>query len=141
VELLDLPLIRILLDHGIIPVCAGGGGIPVIRDERSELRGMEAVVDKDLTAALLAESVDADALLLLTDVAAVQEGFGTPEARPIRAATPAGMRARSFPAGSMGPKIEAACRFAEATGNPAMIGRLADASRLLSGETGTCVAG
>ena len=141
VELLELPLIRTLLDHGIIPVCAGGGGIPVIRDERSELRGVEAVVDKDLTAALLARSVDADALLLLTDVPAVQEGFGTPAARPIRAATAAEMRGRSFPAGSMGPKIEAACRFAEATGNPAMIGRLGDASRLLSGEAGTRVAG
>jgi carbamate kinase len=138
-ELLDLPLIRVLLDHGIIPVCAGGGGIPVIRDERSELRGVEAVVDKDLAAALLAESVDADALLLLTDVPAVQEGFGTPEARPIRAATPAGMRARSFPAGSMGPKIEAACRFAEATGRPAAIGQLTDAPRLLTGTAGTLI--
>jgi carbamate kinase len=141
VELLELPLIRTLLDHGIIPVCAGGGGIPVIRDERSELRGVEAVVDKDLAAALLARSVDADALLLLTDVPAVQEQFGTPAAQPIRAATAAEMRGRSFPAGSMGPKIEAACRFAEATGNPAMIGRLGDASRLLSGEAGTRVAG
>jgi len=139
VELLDLPLIRILLDHGVVPVCAGGGGIPVIRDERSELRGVEAVVDKDLSAALLAESVGADALLLLTDVPAVQEGFGTPAARPVRAATAAGLRARSFPAGSMGPKIEAACRFTEATGNPAMIGRLADAPRLVSGEAGTRV--
>ena len=141
VELLELPLIRTLLDHGIIPVCAGGGGIPVIRDERSELRGVEAVVDKDLAAALLARSVDADALLLLTDVPAVQEEFSTSAARPIRAATAAEMRGRSFPAGSMGPKIEAACRFAEATGNPAMIGRLGDASRLLSGEAGTRVAG
>ena len=109
----------------------------MIRDERSELRGVEAVVDKDLTAALLAESVDADALLLLTDVECVQDGYGTPAAHPIRSATCAELRARSFPAGSMGPKIEAACRFAEATGNPAMIGRLADASRLLSGEAGT----
>ncbi|HEX6855970.1 MAG TPA: carbamate kinase [Streptosporangiaceae bacterium] len=141
VELLDLPLIRVLLDHGIIPVCAGGGGIPVIRDDRSELRGVEAVVDKDLAAALLAESVDADALLLLTDVECVQDGYGTPASHPIRSATCAELRARSFPAGSMGPKIEAACRFADATGNPAMIGRLSDAPRLLTGETGTCVAG
>jgi carbamate kinase len=139
VELLDLPLVRTMLDHGIIPVCAGGGGIPVIRDERSELRGVEAVVDKDLAAALLAESVDADALLLLTDVPAVQEGFGTPAARPIRAATATELRARSFPAGSMGPKIEAACRFAEATGRPAAIGQLADAPRLLTGAAGTLI--
>jgi carbamate kinase len=139
VELLDLPLIRVLLDHGIIPVCAGGGGIPVIRDERAELHGVEAVVDKDLTAALLAEAVDADVLLLLTDVAAVQDGFGTPAARPIRVATPGEMRARPFPAGSMGPKIEAACRFAEATGRPAAIGQLTDAARLLTREAGTVI--
>lgn len=137
--LLDLPLIRVLLDHGIIPVCSGGGGIPVVRDPSGDLRGVEAVVDKDLTAALLAECVDADALLLLTDVEAVQDCYGTPVARPIRSATRAEMLARSFPAGSMGPKIEAACRFTEATGRPAMIGRLADASRLLSGEAGTCI--
>jgi carbamate kinase len=139
VELLDLPLIRVLLDHGIIPVCAGGGGIPVIRDERAELHGVEAVVDKDLTAALLAEAVDADALLLLTDMAAVRDGFGTPAARPIRVATPGEMRARPFPAGSMGPKIEAACRFAEATGRPAAIGQLTDAARLLTREAGTVI--
>jgi carbamate kinase len=138
-ELLELPLIRVLLDHSIIPVCAGGGGIPVIRDERAELHGVEAVVDKDLTAALLAEAVDADALLLLTDVAAVQDGFGTPAARPIRVATPGEMRARPFPAGSMGPKIEAACRFAEATGRPAAIGQLTDAARLLTREAGTVI--
>ena len=104
------------------------------------LRGVEAVVDKDLTAALLARALDADALLLLTDVAAVADGFGTPQARPIRRVTPAELRARSFPAGSMGPKIDAVCRFVEATGKPAAIGRLADAQALLTGEAGTCVA-
>ena len=96
-------------------------------------------MDKDLTTSLLARQLDADALLLLTDVAAVQDGHGTPQARPIRRATPAELRQRDFPAGSMGPKIDAACRFAEATGKPAAIGRLSDAQALLTGEAGTLV--
>jgi carbamate kinase len=111
----------------------------VVRDGAGTLHGVEAVVDKDLTAALLAQAVHADALLLLTDVEAVQDGFGTAQARPIRRSTPAGLRARSFPAGSMAPKIEAACRFVEATGKLAAIGQLADAQALLSQETGTVV--
>jgi carbamate kinase len=101
---------------------------------------VEAVVDKDLTASLLARELDADALLLLTDVAAVQDGYGTARARPIRRATPAELRTRDFPAGSMGPKIDAVCRFVEATGKPAAIGRLGDARALLTGEAGTLVA-
>ena len=134
----DLPAIRTLLGTGAIVVCAGGGGVPVVvRDGRA--CGVEAVVDKDLTASLLARELDADALLLLTDVAAVQDGYGTPQARPIRRATPAELRKRDFPAGSMGPKIEAVCRFSEATGKPAAIGRLADAEALLAGEAGTLI--
>ena len=82
-----------------------------------------------------------DALLLLTDVPAVMDGYGTPQARPIRRATPAELRARSFPAGSMGPKIEAVCRFVEATGGIAAIGRLDDAAALLDGTAGTLVTG
>jgi carbamate kinase len=110
----------------------------VVRDGRA--CGVEAVVDKDLTASLLGRELDADALLLLTDVAAVQDGYGTPQARPIRRATAAELRKRDFPAGSMGPKIEAVCRFTEATGNPAAIGRLADAEALLAQQTGTIIA-
>jgi carbamate kinase len=135
----DLPAIRTLLGTGAIVVCAGGGGVPVVvRDGRA--CGVEAVVDKDLTASLLARELDADALLLLTDVAAVQDGYGTPQALPIRRATPAELRKRDFPAGSMGPKIEAVCRFTEATGKPAAIGRLADAEALLAQQTGTIIA-
>jgi carbamate kinase len=104
-----------------------------------QYRGVEAVVDKDLTAALLAEAVGAGALLLLTDVAAVQEGYGTAHPRPLRQVTPGELRARSFPAGSMGPKVEAACRFAELTGGFAAIGRLDDAAALLAGAAGTIV--
>jgi len=137
-ELLELPTIRLLLDRQVIVVCSGGGGVPVAT-ANGGLHGVEAVVDKDLTAALLARELNADALLLLTDVAAVQDGYGTPRARPIRRATPAELRARAFPAGSMGPKIEAVCRFVEATGKPAAIGQLDDARALLAGEAGTLV--
>jgi carbamate kinase len=138
-ELVELPLIKVLLESGALVVCAGGGGIPVVADASGALRGVEAVVDKDLTSALLAGAVDADALMLLTDVDAVIDGFGTPEARPIRHATPSELRALSFPAGSMGPKVEAACRFVEATGRMAAIGRLDAAEALLDRTAGTIV--
>jgi len=100
------------------------------------VRGIEAVIDKGLAAALLARQTGADALLL-TDVDGVEDEFGTPHARPIRRATVGELRARTFPAGSMGPKVEAACRFAEATGGIAAIGRLRDAGALLDGQAGT----
>ena len=139
-ELLDLPLISELVRTGAIVVCAGGGGVPVTRDAAGFLRGAEAVVDKDLTAALLARVLHADALLLLTDVDCVQDQYGTQQARPIRLATPSVLRALQFPAGSMGPKIDAACRFVEATGAMAAIGRLDDAEALLYRKAGTIVA-
>jgi carbamate kinase len=138
-ELLDLPAIRTLLGTRAIVICAGGGGIPVVADGAGGTHGVEAVVDKDLTASLLARQLDADALLLLTDVAAVMDGYGTPQARPIRRATPAELRARVFPAGSMGPKADAVCRFVEATGKPAAIGRLGDAQALLAQQAGTVI--
>ena len=139
VELLDLPLICTLEGTGAVVICAGGGGVPVVRTDSGRLRGVEAVVDKDLTAALLAQGLGADALLLLTDVEAVEDGFGTPHAQPIHGASPGELRTRSFPAGSMGPKIEAVCRFVEATGKMAAIGRLADAQALLCRAAGTIV--
>ena len=120
-------------------ICSGGGGIPVVRGDDGTLHGAEAVVDKDLAAALLARELDADALLLLTDVDGVEVGFGTPQATPIRHTTAAELRAGSFPAGSMGPKVDAACRFVEATGRRAMIGRLQDAVELLEGTRGTII--
>jgi carbamate kinase len=134
----DLPAIRTLLGTGAIVVCAGGGGIP-IADGAGGIRGVEAVVDKDLTASLLARELHADALLLLTDVAAVMDGYGTPQSRPIRRITPAELRKRDFPAGSMGPKIEAVCRFVEETGKPAAIGQLSDAQALLTQQAGTVI--
>ncbi len=140
-ELMELPLIRQLVDSGALVVCAGGGGIPVVADASGTLRGVEAVVDKDLTAALLACAVNADALQLLTDVDAVIDGYGTPDARPIRRTTPAELRARSFPASSsMGPKVEA--WPAGSWRRPARwrrSGRLDAATALLHGEAGTAV--
>ena len=138
-RVIETRLIRLLLASGALVVCAGGGGVPVIRNEDGELEGVEAVVDKDLTASVLAEALEADALLVLTDVAEVQHDFGTSDARPITRATPAALRREQFPAGSMGPKVEAVCRFVELTGDMAAIGRLEDAAAILRGEAGTVV--
>jgi carbamate kinase len=138
-SIVEIGLIRRLFDAGVVVVCAGGGGVPVIRNDDAELEGVEAVVDKDATAALLAEALDADALLLLTDVATVEIGYGTLDARPITRTTPALLRAHPFPAGSMGPKVDAVCRFVEGTGGVAAIGALADAGAILAGTAGTLV--
>ncbi|WP_327381631.1 carbamate kinase [Streptomyces sp. NBC_01207] len=138
-RVVETRLIRLLLNSGAVAVCAGGGGVPVIRDERGQLTGVEAVVDKDLTAALLAEALDADALLLLTDVPHVSLRYGTPGAEPIGQTTPAALRAQQFPAGSMGPKVDAVCRFVELTGGMAAIGALEDARAILDGAAGTVV--
>lgn len=137
--IVELGTIRALVGDGAVVICSGGGGIPVVRAADGGLHGAEAVADKDLAAALLAREVGADALLLLTDVDGVELGFGTPGATLLRHTTVAELRAGSFPAGSMGPKVDAACRFVEATGRPAMIGRLEDAVELLAGTRGTIV--
>ena len=139
VAMVELATIERLLGQGALVICAGGGGIPVIRRPDGRLHGAEAVIDKDLAAALLATSLDADLLLILTDVAQVEVGYGTPDARPIGRTTPDELRALSFPAWLMGPKVEAACRFADATGRPAVIGRLGDAAELIAGRAGTVV--
>jgi len=138
-HILEVGTIRLLVEAGVIVVCAGGGGIPVAIDDSGAIRGVEAVVDKDLSASLLAVELDADALLLLTDVDAVVTGWGTPLARPVAEASPDALRALELPAGSMGPKAEAASRFAEATGRSAYIGALADAMAMLDGTAGTRV--
>jgi carbamate kinase len=141
IDIVELETIRLLLDAGVLVVCAGGGGIPVVAGPGAGLAGVEAVVDKDLSAALLAEKLNADFLLMLTDVPAVEAGWGTPEARAIRRTTPEEMRSMDFAAGSMGPKVEAACRFAELTGASAGIGRLDQAVAIVAGDAGTIVAG
>lgn len=138
-RVVETPLIRLLLSNGAIVVCAGGGGVPVIRNDTGRLEGVEAVVDKDLTASVLAQALDADALLILTDVPNVFRGFGTPDPEPIGRVTPAVLRAMDLPAGSMGPKVDAACRFVEITGGMAAIGRLEDAAAIVAGDAGTIV--
>jgi carbamate kinase len=138
-RIIELNAIRILVEAGALVVCTGGGGIPVAVDDAGTIRGVEAVIDKDLSAALLATDLRADALLMLTDIAAVETDWGTPAARPIRQATPEHLRRLHFMAGSMGPKVEAACRFVEATGGMAAVGALQDASAILRGHAGTVV--
>ena len=139
---LDAAAAAALLAAGFVVVCAGGGGVPTIRDERGELRGAEAVIDKDLTAAVLASQLQADTLIIATDVEAVIEGWGTAAARPIGEIPVARMRALAvgghFPAGSMGPKVEAACRFAE-SGGRAIITSLHHIADALAGKAGTAV--
>ena len=134
-----------ILGHDCVVICAGGGGIPVMHTDEPvpagrRLVGVEAVIDKDLASALLAEDLHADALLILTDVDAVYEGWGTPARRAIRRAPPAALAEVKFAAGSMGPKVRAACQFVEHTGGLAAIGSIADAPALLHGEAGTVVA-
>lgn len=93
------------------------GGVPVIRNEQGHLEGVEAVVDKDRTSAVLGQALEANALFVLTDVPYVMRDFGTPDATPILRATPAALQREQFPEGSMGPKVDAVCRFVEVTGD------------------------
>jgi carbamate kinase len=138
-RVVETRMIRLLLRSGAVVVCAGGGGVPVVRNERGKLRGLEAVIDKDLTAAVLAEALEADVLMVLTDVPNVVRHFGTPQAEPISRITPGALRREIFPAGSMGPKVDAVCRFVELTGDMAAIGRLQDAEAIMAGEAGTII--
>ncbi|KQZ96272.1 carbamate kinase [Mesorhizobium sp. Root157] len=135
----QIETIRLLVESGVIVICAGGGGIPVIRNVEGDLVGIEAVIDKDRAAGLLAEELAADAFLMLTDVEAVYENWGTPKQASIQRATPAALAGMSFAAGSMGPKVEAACTFASIDGRIAGIGRLEDARAILEGRKGTIV--
>jgi len=137
--LVEIETVRSLVDAGVLVICGGGGGVPVARSAYGELAGVEAVVDKDLTAAGLAITLRADRLLVLTDVPAVIRGYGTPAAQPISVIDADALAAMTFPAGSMGPKAEACVRFVRATGQPAAIGALADAADILAGHAGTTV--
>ena len=143
-RIFGIHVIRTLLEQGVVVICAGGGGIPTTYTDAPapagrRLGGVEAVIDKDLASALLAIEIGADALLIVTDVDAVYADWGTPEQRPIRSATPQVLGAGEFAAGSMGPKVRAACWFAERTGKVAAIGSIADTQALLRGEAGTRV--
>jgi carbamate kinase len=138
-RIVETRLIRKMIREGVVVICAGGGGIPVVRDEHGRLAGVEAVIDKDLTASMLAESLECDAFLILTDVPRVLRDFGTPGQSEIGHTTPHELRALDFPAGSMGPKVDAVCRFVETTGDMAAIGRLDEAEDILAGRAGTIV--
>ncbi|MGC2415487.1 MAG: carbamate kinase [Stellaceae bacterium] len=135
----EINAIKLLLQAGVIVICAGGGGIPVAVADSGEISGVEAVVDKDLAAALLAEAVNADLMLLLTDVPAVWTRWPMAEGSPIGATTPTQLRALNFAAGSMGPKVDAACRFVERTGQRAAIGAVGEAESILLGKAGTLI--
>ncbi|MDH6514804.1 carbamate kinase [Streptomyces sp. SAI-208] len=140
VGVVETDTIHELLSGGTLVICAGGGGVPVVADpDTGALTGVEAVVDKDLTAALLAEDLKADFLLVLTDVPHVYADYGTPRQHPLHDATPTTLRHGHFAAGSMGPKTEAAARFVERTGGLAAIGSLDAAYEMLHGRAGTLV--
>jgi carbamate kinase len=138
-RIVQLGAIERLVSAGYLVVCAGGGGVPVVEDARGRHRGVEAVIDKDLASSLLAIDLGVDTLVLATDVDAVYDGYGQSEQLPIAHATPAALRVRDFPAGSMGPKVEAACRFVERTGGTAAIGSLGQVDEMLAGLAGTQV--
>ncbi|MGB2850292.1 MAG: carbamate kinase [Solirubrobacterales bacterium] len=137
-RIVQLPAIRRLVESGFVVVCAGGGGVPVV-EEAGGHRGIEAVIDKDLCSALLATDIGAEVLVLATDVDAVYLDWGAENQRAIGETTPAELRGDDFPAGSMGPKVEACCRFVEATGRRAAIGSLSVLGGLLAGSEGTQV--
>lgn len=138
VRIAELETARILLQHDTTVVLAGGGGVPVV-DGPHGLKGVDAVVDKDYVAALVATALNADLLVMLTDVPAVMTDFGTLEQQPIRHVRAANLRAAVFPAGSMGPKVTAACDFVSETGGRAAIGSLSDAAEVFAGSAGTQV--
>lgn len=141
-EILDVPAARALLNAGFIVVAAGGGGVPVARDG-TRLRGVEAVLDKDLSAALLASALGATVLVIATDVEHVLLGFGSQDERPLRRATVRELRALAasehFPSGSMGPKVEAAARFVEGGGRRAVITSLDRIADAVEGAAGTVI--
>ena len=131
--------IRWLIEKGVVVIAAGGGGIPTAYQSEGRLSGVEAVIDKDLCSEFLARELEADVLILATDADAVYVDWGKATARAMRRASPKSLDAYAFPAGSMGPKVQAARRFAELTGKRAMIGALADLAAMLRGEAGTTI--
>jgi carbamate kinase len=144
VRIREIRPITWLLERGTIVICAGGGGIPVIPGAGTEegFTGVEGVIDKDLASGLLARDLGADMFIMVTDTPGVYLNYKKPEAMLIRRTTPAELRLNmdQFPAGSMGPKVEAACAFVEATGKTAAIGAISDIGKICSGEAGTIVA-
>ncbi|MEM1049860.1 MAG: carbamate kinase [Pseudomonadota bacterium] len=140
-RIFEIRPIQWLLEKKTIVICAGGGGIPTVYDADRNLHGIEAVIDKDFASELLARDLGADLFIMATDADAVYADWGTPEQRAIRSAAPEAMRNFDFAAGSMGPKVDAACQFAERTGKAAAIGALADLPAIVEGHAGTTITG
>ena len=140
-RIFEIRPIRWLLEHGCVVICAGGGGIPVmyLPDRERVLAGVEAVIDKDLASALLAKDIGAELFVMATDVDGVYLDWKTSSSRLIRDSTPRELKNYSFPPGSMGPKVEAACQFVEETGMRAAIGALGEIQAIVAGEAGTQV--
>jgi carbamate kinase len=136
-RIFELRVVEWLVEHGVIVICTGGGGIPTRLTPDGVLMGVEAVIDKDHAGALLARSLGAGAFLMLTDAETVWQDWGTEHAQAIRRASPDALKALRFAAGSMGPKVEAACDYARATGGRAGIGALEDAVAIIQGRAGT----
>ncbi|EXU75486.1 carbamate kinase [Erwinia mallotivora] len=139
VRIVEDQAILALTERGHLVICNGGGGIPVTGNSQGQFSGVEAVIDKDLSAALLATQLSADALLILTDADAVYLDWGKPDSRALRQVTPADLLGMTFDAGSMGPKVAAACEFVTHCAGRAGIGSLADATDILSGRKGTLI--
>ena len=138
-RIIEINAIRLLVDHGIVVICAGGGGIPTAYDQDRKLYGVEAVIDKDLASGLLSRELNAEMFVMLTDVANVYSGYGTPQQRAILAAHPDAIEVLGFAAGSMGPKIRGACKFVRETGHRSAIGQLSDLVKIMSGKAGTLI--
>jgi carbamate kinase len=138
-RIFEMRVVEWLVEHGVVVICTGGGGIPTMLTPDGALVGVEAVIDKDFAGALLATSLSAEVYLMLTDAEAVWENWGAAEARAIRRATPEALGKLRFAAGSMGPKVEAACDYVRATGGRAGIGSLEDAVAIIEGRAGTLI--
>lgn len=138
-HIFEIRPIKWLLEKGTIVICAGGGGIPTMYTEDGKLQGIEAVIDKDLASSLLAQELKSDLLVIATDVNAAFIDWGKPTQKGISHAHPDELEKLGFAAGSMGPKVEAACEFARKTGHTAVIGALADIEAIVQGKAGTRV--
>ena len=138
-RILEIGVIRLLIEHEVTVICTGGGGIPVIRRKDDSYIGIEAVIDKDHASGLLAREIKADVLLMLTDVDGVYLGWGTEQQRRLKIAKPKELNSYSFAAGSMGPKVQAAIDFVSGGGRMAGIGKLEDALEILEQRTGTVI--
>jgi carbamate kinase len=140
-RIFEIRPIQWLLEKGTVVICAGGGGIPTMyeKGKQRSLTGTEAVIDKDLASELLARQVEADLLVIATDVDGIYLNWGKPDQRRIETVTPEELRSYQFPAGSMGPKVDAAIQFVERTGKRAAIGALKDIEQIVAGKAGTNV--